>query len=78
VDALAGLRQALIGLAPKLAGSRMLDGRFMAVQQAIGVPRGRDAALAYLREFVLQARASGLVGRAIEKTGAQGVGVARS
>jgi polar amino acid transport system substrate-binding protein len=76
VQALAGLRQALIGLAPKLPGSRMLDGRFMAVQQAIGVPRARQAALEYLREFVLEARASGLVGRAIERTGAKGVSVA--
>jgi polar amino acid transport system substrate-binding protein len=76
VDALAGLRQALIGLAAKLSGSRMLDGRFMAVQQSIGVPKGRDAGLAYLRRVVEEAKASGLVARAIEKTGARGVSVA--
>jgi polar amino acid transport system substrate-binding protein len=76
VDALAGLRQALTGLAEKLPGSRLLDGRFMAVQQSIGVPRGRDAGLAYLRGFVEDAKASGLVARAIEKTGARGVSVA--
>jgi polar amino acid transport system substrate-binding protein len=76
VDALAGLRQALIDLADKLPGSRMVDGRFMAVQQSIGVPKGRDAGLAYLRGFVEEAKASGLVARAIEKTGARGVSVA--
>ena len=76
VDALAGLRQALIGLAEKLPGSRMLDGRFMGVQQSIGVPTGRDAGLAYLRGFVEDAKASGLVARAIERTGARGVSVA--
>ena len=76
VEALAGLRQALIGLAPKLLGSRLLDGYFMAVQQAVGVPRGRAAGLAYLREFVEDAKASGLVTRAIERTGARGVSVA--
>jgi polar amino acid transport system substrate-binding protein len=75
-DALAGLRQALIGLAPRLPGSRVLDGRFMAVQQAVGVPRGRDAGLAYLRRVVEEAKASGLVARAIERTGARGVAVA--
>jgi polar amino acid transport system substrate-binding protein len=75
-DALAGLRQALIGLAPRLPGSRVLDGRFMAVQQAVGVPRGRDAGLAYLRAVVEEAKASGLVARAIEHTGARGVVVA--
>jgi polar amino acid transport system substrate-binding protein len=76
VEALAGLRQALIGLTDRLPGSRMLDGQFMAVQQAVGVPRGRDAGLAYLRGFVEEAKASGLVARAIAETGARGVSVA--
>jgi polar amino acid transport system substrate-binding protein len=75
-DALSGLKQALIGLADKLPGSRMLDGRFMAVQQSIGVPTGRDAGLQYLRGFVEDAKSSGLVARAIERTGARGVSVA--
>jgi polar amino acid transport system substrate-binding protein len=76
VEALAGLRQALIDFAPKLPGSRVLDGQFMAVQQAVGVPRGRESGLAYLRDFVEDAKASGLVARAIERTGARGVSVA--
>ena len=75
-DALAGLVQGLLGLADKLPGSRILDGRFMGVQQSIAVPRGRDAGLAYLRGVVEEAKASGLVARAIEKTGARGVSVA--
>ena len=77
-DALAGLKQALIGLADRLPGSRMLDGRFMAVQQAIGVPKGREAGLQYLRDFVEDAKGSGLVARAIGQTGARGVSVAPS
>jgi polar amino acid transport system substrate-binding protein len=76
VDALAGLTEGLHGLAPRLPGSRLLDGRFMAVQQSIGVPKGRDAGLAYLRRLVEDAKASGLVARAIERTGARGVTVA--
>lgn len=76
VDALAGLTQALVAAAAKLPGSRMLDGRFMTVQQAVGVPKGRDAGAQYLRGFVEEAKASGLVARAIEKTGARGVSVA--
>lgn len=76
VEALAGLTQALIGLNAKLPGSRILDGRFMAVQQSVGVPKGRDAGAAYLRGFVEETKASGLVARAIEKTGAAGVTVA--
>ncbi len=75
-DALAGLRQALLGLTERLPGSRILDGRFMAVPQAVGMPRGRDAGLAYLRAVVEEAKASGLVARALERTGARGVAVA--
>ena len=76
VDALAGLTQGLLGLAGKLPGSRLVEGRFMGVQQSIAVPRGRDAGLAYLRRVVEDAKASGLVARAIERTGARGVSVA--
>jgi polar amino acid transport system substrate-binding protein len=75
-DVLAGLRQALIGFAERLPGSRVLDGRFMAVRQAVGVPRGRDAGLAYLRGVVEAAKASGMIARAIERTGARGIVVA--
>jgi polar amino acid transport system substrate-binding protein len=76
VEALAGLTQGLLGLAAKLPGSRLVEGRFMGVQQSIAVPRGREAGLAYLRRVVEDAKASGLVARAIERTGARGVSVA--
>jgi polar amino acid transport system substrate-binding protein len=76
VEALAGLTQALHDRRPQLPGSRIVEGRFMGVQQSIAVPRGRDAGLAYLRRVVEDAKASGLVARAIEKTGARGVSVA--
>ena len=76
VDALAGLKEALLGLAGKLPGSRIVEGRFMGVQQSIAVPKGHDSALAYLRRVVEDVKASGLVARAIEKTGARGLSVA--
>jgi polar amino acid transport system substrate-binding protein len=76
VDALAGLTQGLLGQVEKLSGSRIVDGRFMGVQQSIAAPKGKDAGLAYLRRLVEDAKASGLVARAIEKTGARGVSVA--
>ena len=75
-DALAGLTQGLANMSAKLPGSRIVEGRFMAVQQSIAVPKGRDAGLAYLRSVVEDAKASGLVARAVEKTGAKGVTVA--
>jgi polar amino acid transport system substrate-binding protein len=76
VDALAGLTQGLLDISPKLTGSRILEGRFMAVQQSIAVPKGRDAGLVFLRRVVEDAKASGLVARAIERMGARGVSVA--
>jgi polar amino acid transport system substrate-binding protein len=75
-EALAGLTQGLLGLAPKLPGSRLVDGRFMGVQQSIAVPKGKDAGLRFLRDVVEDAKRSGLVARAIERTGAKGVSVA--
>ena len=48
----------------------------MGVQQSIAVPKGRDAGLIFLRRVVEDAKASGLVARAIERTGARGVSVA--
>lgn len=48
----------------------------MAIQQAVGVPKGRDAAAKYLREFIEDIKASGFVARAIEKAGVRGVTVA--
>ena len=76
VEALAGLTQQLFGLAGKLPGSRVLEGRFLGVPQSMGVPKGRDAGARYLRGFVEEAKASGLVAKAIEKTHARGVSVA--
>ena len=75
-EALAGLTQALHDRLPRLPGSRIVQGRFMGVQQSIAVPKGRETGLAYLRRIVEDAKASGLVARAIEATGARGVSVA--
>ena len=76
VDVLGGVRQHLVANTAKLPGSRVLDGRFMAIQQALGIPKGREAGISYLREFIEDVKASGLVARALEKAGVQGVSIA--
>ena len=78
LEALAGLKPRLVADAQVLPGSRILDGRFTAIQQAIGTPKGRDAAAIYLRDFIEDAKASGLVAEAMEKHGVRGVSVAPS
>jgi polar amino acid transport system substrate-binding protein len=72
MEALAGLRPGLIGDLAKIPGSRMLDGQFTAVQQAIGTPKKNVAAAAWLKQFVEDAKKSGAVAKLIEKHGTVG------
>lgn len=76
MDVYAGLRPGLITDIEKLPGARILDGQFMAVQQAIGTGRENEAAAAWLRGFVEEAKASGLVAQFIEKHKVRGLSVA--
>ena len=72
MDAYAGLRPGLIDVAAKLPGSRILDGQFTSVQQAVGTPKKNAAGFAFLREFVEEAKRSGLVESLIERHGVTG------
>ena len=76
LEALAGLKPRLAMDAEKLPGSRVLDGRFTAVQQSIGTPQGRASGASYLREFVEDAKASGFVAGSIKRHAVPGVTVA--
>jgi polar amino acid transport system substrate-binding protein len=76
LEALAGLKPRLVIDVEALPGSRILEGRFTAIQQAIGISRGRDAGAAYLRDFIEDAKASGFVSQSMEKHGVRGVSVA--
>ena len=76
MDALAGLKPRLVKDHDNLPGSRILDGRFTAVQQAAGTPKGNDAGAQYLREFIEDVKATGFVARAIEKNRVRGLTVA--
>ena len=76
LDALAGLKPVLVVEAEQVPGSRILEGRFSVVGQAVGTHRGHDAGAKYLREFVEDIKTSGLVARVMEKNGVRGVSVA--
>ncbi len=77
LDALAGLKPRLLSDVQRLDGATILDGRFRAVQQAIGTPRSRDSAGAdFLAQFVEEAKASGLVASLINQHQVQGLSVA--
>lgn len=77
LDALAGLKPRLLADQARLPGSRILDGRFTTVRQAIGTPRERSAAAAWLTAQVADVKASGWVAAAIARHGVQGLAVAR-
>jgi len=75
LDALAGLRPGLLDQSATMPGAKVLDGRFTAVQQAVGTARAKEAGAAYLSAFVEDAKRSGLVARLIERHGARGLSV---
>jgi polar amino acid transport system substrate-binding protein len=76
LDALAGLRPRLLSDIQKLPGARLLDGQFTAVQQAVGTARQNTSGAQFLRDFVEEAKASGLVARLIERHNVHGLSVA--
>ena len=76
LEALAGLKPGLLADLDKLPGARILDGKFMSVQQAIGTAKKNTAGAAYLRDFVEETKASGLVARLIERHKVRGLSVA--
>ncbi len=76
LDALAGLEPRLLKDVQKLPGAKILDGQFSAVQQAVGTLRSHEAGAAFLRDFVEEAKASGLVASLIERHHIQGLSVA--
>lgn len=69
VDAAAGVKQPLAATARKNPDVRVIDGAFMTIGQASGVPRGRENAARYLRAFIEEMKASGFVRRALDATG---------
>ena len=76
MDVLAGLRPGMLKDIEKMPGARILDGKFSAVQQAIGVAKGNPEAAAWLAAFVEEAKKSGLVASFIEKHKVKGLSVA--
>ena len=76
LDGAAGGRQPLLTAARRGKGLRVMDGSFMVIRQAAGVPRGRAAAAKFLGAFIEEAKHSGLVGRLLDKSGVTGASVA--
>jgi polar amino acid transport system substrate-binding protein len=72
LDAFATNKAILFEMTDNLPGARVLDGRWGLEHLAIAVPKGRDAALPWLRAFTEAVRQDGPVQRAAERAGLRG------
>ena len=68
LEAAGGVKQPLVEFAAANPNLRVMDGRFMAIQQAMGMPKGRSKAHAYLRTFIEEMKASGFCADALKRS----------
>jgi polar amino acid transport system substrate-binding protein len=76
LEVAAGVKQQLELDGARVGGVRLLPGRFMVIHQAMGVPKGRTAAQAWLTRYIEEMKASGFVAEALKRHGIQGAAVA--
>ncbi|WP_244817303.1 ABC transporter substrate-binding protein [Caballeronia sp. Lep1P3] len=77
LEVAAGVKQQLQADAARTPGLRLLNERFMVIQQAMGLPKSRgDEAARYLRDFVEDVKRSGFVADALARHGIEGASVA--
>jgi polar amino acid transport system substrate-binding protein len=76
IDAFGASRPRLSALVTEIAGTRLLADNLFGVPQTVILPKGKAAALEAVNRFIDDARASGLLKAAIEKSGVVGLEVA--
>ena len=76
LEVAAGVKQQLEADAGRVGGVRLLPGRFMVIEQAMGVPKGRSAAQAWLSGYIEEMKASGFVAASLQQHGIKGAAVA--
>jgi polar amino acid transport system substrate-binding protein len=76
LDVAAGVKQQMQADAKRVGGVRLLPGRFMVIEQAMAVPKGRLAAQAWLSAFIEEMKASGFVAQALQRHAIEGAVVA--
>jgi polar amino acid transport system substrate-binding protein len=76
LDVAAGVRQQLEADARRIPGLRLLEGRFMVINQAMATPRGRPAGAQYLDAFVEEMKATGFVAQSLARHRVEGAAIA--
>lgn len=72
IEAFATNKGILFQMADELPTAKIIDGRWGAESLALAVPKGRDIARPYLRQFIVSSREQGLVRRAADCAGLRG------
>jgi polar amino acid transport system substrate-binding protein len=72
VDLVAGVRPQLEADLARVPGSRLLPQPFMSIRQAMGVPRGRDAAASHAAQFIATLKREGWLRDAYARNRVQG------
>jgi polar amino acid transport system substrate-binding protein len=75
-EAMGSIKPILFDMSKQLPGSQVLDGRAGIDPHALAMPKGRERAMPYLRQFMEDAKSQGLVKAAIERAGLRGALVA--
>jgi len=73
LDLFATNKPTLFEMSDQMPGARVLEGRWGVENIAVAIPRGREAAMEYLRRFVEEVQTSGLLTQAVERAGLRGV-----
>jgi polar amino acid transport system substrate-binding protein len=76
LEAAGGVRQPIVAFAQAHPDTRVIPGRFMAIEQAMGTVKGRATGTAYLRNFIEEMKVSGFVAQALEASGQADASVA--
>jgi len=69
LEAAAGVRQPLSEYARTHPGMRVIEGKFMSIEQAMATPKGRPAGSAYLQTFIEEIKADRVVVTGLERNG---------
>jgi len=77
LEATAGIRQPMEAFVASHPGLRLVEPRFMEIQQAVGTPRTRQAAtISFLHTFVEELKADGFIADALHRSGQYDANVA--
>jgi len=76
LEVAAGVKQQLQSDAKRVPNVRLLDGRFMVINQAMAIAKGRPEGMRYVAQFVEEMKASGFVADALKRHGIEGAAVA--